>query len=318
MKSACGKDAAPRPLGQVPGPQAPGVGEVAKSWQRCSGSYQLDPAQGWTADVLSGAEFRHAGGPSAAFLKTALPEMGRLFGLVQGLGLMVLLADPDAMILARCVDETHLPVCRRLQLREGALWNEQLAGTNGIGTAVRDCCPLFLGEGEHWRFCFSLLASYAVPIFDARGRLAGAINLAAFHGNATRAVASLVLDTLLQAGRRIEEQLFRARHEGQQVLSLGVAAGCSAPLVAINADGEVTGATHAARALTGWTDDMIRTHPNLLTGLEAGDEISFQRAEEHVIRAALTLAQGNASVTARNLGIGRATLYRKMKAMGIR
>ncbi|MBB2200849.1 helix-turn-helix domain-containing protein [Gluconacetobacter tumulisoli] len=316
MKAAGGKDVAFRPSGPVP--KIPGAGEVAKSWQRCSGSYQLDPSQGWTADVLSGAEFRHVSGRSAIFLRTAMPEMRQVFDLVQGLGLMVLLADPDAMILARCIDEAHLPVCRRLQLREGALWHEEVAGTNGIGTAVQDCCPVFLGEGEHWRFCFSLLASYAVPIFDAQGRVAGAINLAAFNGDTTRPVASLVLDTLLQAGRRIEEQLFRERHGSDRVLTLGVAKGCSAPLVAINNDGEVTGATYAARALTGWTDDMIDTHPNLLTGLETRGEISFQKAEENVIRSALVLSQGNASVTARSLGISRATLYRKMKAMGIR
>ncbi|NHN85259.1 Fis family transcriptional regulator [Acetobacter musti] len=292
--------------------------EVAKSWERCEGDWKLDPSQGWKADVLSGAEFRHVSGRSATLVQVAMPEMRRLFGLVQGLGLMALLADPDAMILARCIDETHQPLCRRLELREGALWNESEAGTNGIGTAVRDCCPLFLGEGEHWRFCFSLLASYAVPIFDAQGGVAGAINLAAFNGNETRPAAPLVLDAVMQAGRRIEEQLFRARYTGGRVLTLGPADGCSSPLVSINDDGEITGATHAARVLTGWTDATIGEHPKLLTELEAGEALSFQKAEESVIRSALALSKGNAAATARSLGISRATLYRKMKVMGLR
>jgi hypothetical protein len=29
--------------------------------------------------------------------------------------------------------------------------------------------------------------------------------------------------------------------------------------VALNDDGDVTGATHAARLMMGWTDDMIKT-----------------------------------------------------------
>ncbi|POF62242.1 helix-turn-helix domain-containing protein [Novacetimonas maltaceti] len=292
--------------------------EVAKSWQRCVASYNLDPSQGWKADVLSGAEFRHVTGCSTNLLKTAIPEMRRLFGLMQGLGLMVLLADRDAIILARNIDDAHLPVCRRLELREGAIWNESAAGTNGIGTVAQDCTPIFLGEGEHWRFCFSRLASYAVPVFDAQGQVAGVINLAAFNGNTTRPVAPLVLDALQQSGRRIEEQLFRDRHPGQRILTLGAAQGCSAPLVCINDDGEIMGATHAARSLTGWTDDTISTHPNLLTRLGAGEELSFQKAEENVIRSALALSHGNASATARSLGISRATLYRKMKALGVR
>ncbi|ATU73201.1 Fis family transcriptional regulator [Komagataeibacter rhaeticus] len=303
-----------------PGPALQGTvtTEIIKSWQRCLSSYNLDPSQRWKAEVLSGAELRHVSHRSAALLGTAMPEMRRLFRLVQGLDLMVLLADPDATILARNIDDAHLPLCTRLALREGAIWDERIAGTNGIGTAVQDCCAIFLGEGEHWRFCFSLLASYAVPVFNAVGQVAGVINLAAFNGPATAGVAPLVLDTLQQSGRRIEEQLFRDYHMGERILSLGPAEGCSASLVAINRDGEVTGATRGARMLTGWTDDMIRTHPNLLGTLAVEDRISFRRAEENVIRSALALAHGNVAATARNLGIGRATLYRKMKMLGLR
>lgn len=284
--------------------------EVARSWQRCEQAYNLDPSRGWTADVLSGAEFRHVSGRSGVLVKTAMGEMRRLFDLVQGMGLLVLLADPDAMILARCIDEAHAPVCKRFHLCAGALWNERVAGTNGIGTAVQDGCPVVLGQGEHWRFCFDLLASFAVPVFDSQGRVAGALNLAAFHGNESRPLAPLVLDSLLQAGRRIEEQLFRACYVGQKILTVGVAEGCSSPLVALNADGEVTGATHAARLQMGWTDADIAQHPALLN---TEDEISFQKAEENVIRSAIALAQGNVSAAARSLGVSRATLYRKMK-----
>lgn len=301
-----------------PDTRAPGGTEVIKSWQRCMSSYNLDPSQRWKAEVLSGAELRHVSHRSAVLLKTAMPEMQRLFQLVQGLDFMVLLADPDATILARNIDPAHLPVCSRLALREGAIWDERIAGTNGIGTAVRDACPIFLGEGEHWRFCFSLLASYAVPVFNAVGQVAGVINLAAFNGTDHSNVAPLVLDTLQQSGRRIEEQLFREYHAGERILTLGPAEGCSAPLVAINREGEVTGATHGARVMTGWTDDVIRTHPNLLDRLATEDRVSFRRAEENVIRAALALAHGNVTATARNLGIGRATLYRKMKVLGLR
>ena len=296
----------------------PGATEVIKSWQRCVSAYNLDPSQRWKADVLSAAELRHVSHRSAILLKTAMPEMQRLFRLVQGLDFMVLLADPDATILARNIDAAHMPLCNRLALREGAIWDERIAGTNGIGTAVRDGCPIFLGEGEHWRFCFSLLASYAAAVFHAVGQVAGVINLAAFNGTAHANVAPLVLDTLQQSGRRIEEQLFREYHVGERILTLGPAEGCSAPLVAINRDGEVTGATRGARVMTGWTDDVIRNHPKLLERLATEDRVSFRRAEENVIRAALALAHGNVTATARNLGVGRATLYRKMKSLGLR
>ncbi|NHN87958.1 helix-turn-helix domain-containing protein [Acetobacter conturbans] len=315
MKSDCARSAEAC-YGPPAGRDIPG--EIAKSWQRCARFYQLDPAQSWRPDVLSGAEFRHVSGRSAFLLKAGLPEMRRLFALVQGLNMMVLLADPDAMILARCLDETHQSVSRRLELRKGAIWTEKVAGTNGIGTSVEECCPIVLGQGEHWRFCFALLASYAVPIFDPYGRVAGALNLAALSGNTTRPVAGLLLEILMQSGRRIEEQLFRDYHEGEKILSLGMEGGCSAPLVAINDVGEVTGATYASRRLTGWTDEMIEQRPCFRNEMENHNEISFRQAEAGVIRAGLALSQGNASAAARNLGISRATLYRKMKSIGMK
>lgn len=88
-------------------------------------------------------------------------------------------------------------------------------------------------------------------------------------------------------------------------------------MVAINTDGEVTGATHAARTLMGWTDDMIQDHPNLLAELDSEGTVSFQKAEESVVRSALAACQGNVSATAQSLGVSRATLYRKMKALNI-
>ncbi|GBR50213.1 Fis family transcriptional regulator [Acetobacter pomorum DSM 11825] len=290
---------------------------VQKSWIRCETSYQLDPSQKWKAEVLCGAEFRHVSSRSALLLRQAAEEMQHLFTLVQGLGLMVLLADADAMILARCVDATHLSVCRRLNLREGAIWNEAIAGTNGIGTCVEDKCPIFLGHGAHWRFCFTLLISYAVPLFDAQGRVAGALNLASMNGKREQPVDKLLMETLAQSGRRIEEQLFRNSYAGQKILTLGSVRGCSAPLVSVNNQGEIIGATHAAREWMGWTDQTIAEHPNLLTELEEGSEISFQKAEENVIRSALAVSQGNVTQAARGLGISRATLYRKMKGFGM-
>lgn len=290
---------------------------VERSWQRCASAHQVDPAQGWAADIFSGAEFRHLSGRSIPLMRAALPEMRRLFDLVHPMGLLVLLADPDAMLLARCSDEAQAAHCRRMSLQQGAIWDEAVAGTNGVGTCLRDGDPIFLGQGEHWRFCLSLLASFAAPIFDAQGQIVGALNLAAFHGDSSRPAAPLLLDTLTLAGRRIEEQLFRSRYEGRKVLLLDAVDGCSAPLVAIDGDGQVVGATRASRMLMHWTDEMLREQPNLLSVLEGEDSPSFRKAEESVIRSALAATQGNVTRAARGLGISRATFYRKMRMLGV-
>ena len=45
--------------------------------------------------------------------------------------------------------------------------------------------------------------------------------------------------------------------------------------------------------------------------------IGFERAERAAVIRALTRTQGNVSAAARNLGIGRATMYRRMKRLGL-
>lgn len=91
---------------------------IKRSRQCHAGFCRPDPAQAWTATVLSGAGFRHVSGRSALLARTALPEMRRLFAMVRRLDFMVLL-DADAMIPARCADETHPSISRRVHREKG-------------------------------------------------------------------------------------------------------------------------------------------------------------------------------------------------------
>ncbi|MFT8675544.1 MAG: helix-turn-helix domain-containing protein [Acetobacter sp.] len=286
--------------------------EVVRSWQRCQATYNLDPAQTWAADVLSSMEFRYINERSAFLLSVAIPEMQRLYAMVRDLGLMVLLSDPQAVILARCIGENHKAVCRRLRLQEGAIWDEGAAGTNGVGTVLKDGCPITLTRGDHWRFCFSLLESHAAPIFGEHGQTLGVLNLATFSTTTTRPLAPVLMETLCQAARRIEEQILRNACPGQRIVALGLAGGPSAPLVAMNDGGMVTGATRAARTLMGWPEKMDGTGPATVMKLSDGP-MTFRMAEEQVVRTALSLARGNVTNAARRLGISRATFYRKLK-----
>ncbi|WP_231850369.1 hypothetical protein [Komagataeibacter medellinensis] len=121
-----------------------------------------------------------------------------------------------------------------------------------------------------------------------------------------------------QSGCRIAEQLFREYHEDERILISWASGRLLCPPVAINGEGEVIGATHGTRIMIGWTADVLRTYPNLLDRLATENRVGFRRAEENVIRAALALAHENMTATVRNLGIGQAILYRKIKALGLR
>jgi transcriptional regulator of acetoin/glycerol metabolism len=89
-------------------------------------------------------------------------------------------------------------------------------------------------------------------------------------------------------------------------------------LLAVDQDDLVLGATRGARRAFGLRPSgPIATIPaSDLFGREDGPS-GFEKAERAAVIRALSRANGNVSAAARNLGIGRATLYRRMKRLGI-
>ena len=78
------------------------------------------------------------------------------------------------------------------------------------------------------------------------------------------------------------------------------------------------GATRAARRALGLErEGAIRPRPAAdLLGRE-DDLTGFDRAERAAVARALARAGGNVSAAARALGVGRATLYRRMARLGL-
>ena len=80
----------------------------------------------------------------------------------------------------------------------------------------------------------------------------------------------------------------------------------------------VVGATRAARALFGMAGTGPLTARPAADLLGRDDEVTgFERAERAAVLRALARAGGNVSQAARQLGVGRATLYRRMKRLGL-
>ena len=90
--------------------------------------------------------------------------------------------------------------------------------------------------------------------------------------------------------------------------------GCA--LLAVDCYDLVVGATRAARQTLDLTENFLArpVADVLANGRQASDLRAAERAE---LQRALARTEGNVSAAARELGIGRATLYRRMRRVGL-
>ena len=221
------------------------------SWWR-SREFGLAPdgrAQG--APHASGAQLARALEHRRIFVSHARPVMEFLFDQIRDSNSMVILADPQGMLLHALGDAGFCDKAARVALRPGAIWLEQWRGTNAIGTALAAGSAVVVHGAEHYLQRNAFLTCAAAPITDPAGRLLGVLDISGDHRGYHRHTLALVRS----AACMIEHQLFEALHGSTQRLRLhehpeGIGT-VTEGLVALSDDGWIVGANGAGLAMLG-------------------------------------------------------------------
>ncbi|MEN3002780.1 sigma-54-dependent Fis family transcriptional regulator [Dehalobacterium formicoaceticum] len=100
-------------------------------------------------------------------------------------------------------DEEILRINRKINLMEGAIWTEQEAGTNAVGTAIIEQRPMQIVGGEHFCTIHHGITCSGSPIFGVDGELEGVINMSANSEN----VHPHTLGMVVASAKAIENQL---------------------------------------------------------------------------------------------------------------
>lgn len=296
---------------------------IAASWRRCLLNHHLDPERAEPPTMLSGPELRYARGYAGRLMHVADRELDRLHSLTRSLGYSVLMTDRQGVIIARRVQDVDAGGCRHWQLWTGALWSEQVEGTNGVGTCLAEERPVTVHRDQHFRSRHTKLTCTVAPLFDAGGEIAGALDISSFRPDPEGRVLPIAMAAVQEAARRIEKAYFHEVFARCLILALPEVAdmetATSVPLLALDGDRRILGATRAARRildLNSVTIDrgLTMSEALLSPGPSAHD---LAAAERQVVAGALTTAQGNVSAAASLLGISRATLHRKIRRLGL-
>lgn len=174
---------------------------VATSWERCQ-IYQLDPDDSYNCD-MNNWELGKKLKDKQQLIKIAQPFMENIYNFVKGSGFQVVLSDEDGYILDVIGDQSVLECVKMVQLVPGGNWNEQIKGTNAIGTAIVEKSPVQIYAMEHYLRENHFLTCSAAPIFDPEGQLCGVLDVSGNYQMANPHTLGMVVAAVMA----IENQL---------------------------------------------------------------------------------------------------------------
>jgi transcriptional regulator of acetoin/glycerol metabolism len=247
--------------------------EILASWRRCEMS-------GVDSDRLA-LPFSEDFYPQASKLYVAAePILRRFADRLLDTQSSIVLADRQARVLGRWTGDRGLDKgLERASVACGFSVAEEVAGTNGLGTALEVGGPAVIAGSEHFADQFQSFTCVGSPIrHPMTHHIEGGINIAIRYKDTN----SLVLPMVMEMASEIEQALYLQASERQRVLFdsfLHEARNSTLPVVSMSEQLMMTNAA-AARLLDG-TDQVVLW------------EQAYQAVAQHTERTIMvTLADG--------------------------
>lgn len=293
-----------------------GASRLTASWRRSMVKHGLDPSQPQSPRRFEMNHVAQRREELGTFLEVATPKLDQLFQMVGNTGCCVVLTDSKGMVLDQRSKDADAETFDRWGLWTGADWSEQSEGTNGIGTCLAEARHLTIHRDEHFLTRNTAMSCMDSPIFGPDGALIGAIDVSSCRADQTEAFARLIGTVVAQTAKHIETDAFRIAFPKARMIAAPDDRGVV--LLAVDQDDLVVGATRAARRVYGLGQGgaIVPLPASDILGRDSNAS-ALERAERAVVKRAIVRAGGNVSAASRELGIGRATLYRRMKRLGI-
>jgi transcriptional regulator of acetoin/glycerol metabolism len=222
---------------------------IAESLYRSVNQYQLNPRALNVKHILTAEEIRQHQAQHQEYLAIASQGVTGLSKRVVQAGFAVLLSDEHGITL-----DSRLPAQRdpytQSGLIVGARWDESVAGTNGIGTALAAEQAMTIHREEHFLTSNFRLSCSVAPIFDAQGLLRGCLNATSLNSDGPKEAQYLTLQLVIMYARMIENSHFRQRYRDCLTLAIkprdDITDLANEQLLAIDESGRIVGANRAA------------------------------------------------------------------------
>jgi transcriptional regulator of acetoin/glycerol metabolism len=176
---------------------------LVRSWQRC-GELGLAVHEPLDYGPVGQAVLRRLLEEKRELLDAAQPAIDKLAQAVSGAGYAVLLTDATSRALIVAGHLESRSTLMRQAFRPGVDLCEATTGTTAMALALTEQHAACVMGAEHYFADNHFLHCYAVPVFDHRGHVSGAIDIT----RDTPGLSSSAMTLSLRCAQRIERRLF--------------------------------------------------------------------------------------------------------------
>jgi transcriptional regulator of acetoin/glycerol metabolism len=222
--------------------------EILDSWVRCM-DIGLDPATTRPVPVVPAADLARRRERAAFVRRLAQAELETLAQQIAGSNFLLAFADRDGVILDVYADHRFEMSGSGAGIVAGSCWDEPVAGTNGLGTALATGRSVAVSGLQHYLFSLGGVSCTAAPVHDAAGELVGVLDASSYFESRQRHTQALVQ----MAAIHMENGLLLHQTAGLTVLAIHPRAEflgtLSAGLLAFGDDGRVRAINARAASL---------------------------------------------------------------------
>ncbi|OIQ89651.1 acetoin catabolism regulatory protein [mine drainage metagenome] len=228
---------------------------IRRSWKRCiAAAGPLDDA----AEPLPRDALFSRRDAQGRLRHHALPELEALAEALVPSRVIVLLADPEGMILDAAGSDAFMNKAQRVALMPGVDWSERSRGTNAIGTALTEGCAVTVVGPQHYLERNAALGCTGTPLLAPDGSVMGVLDVS----GDPRCIQPHTIGLVRMAGQMIEHRIaLDLRSPGTEILRFAhepALLGSHREALLWLRDGVVVGANRAALRVLGMTLDQLR------------------------------------------------------------
>ena len=234
---------------------------IARSWRRCLDQHGLDPSSARATCVIEQTRLREHREQLEQVARVAHWQMSSLHQQLGGGGHAILLTDARGVVIDSVSSEAERPEFQRAGLWLGAVWDEAVEGTNGVGLCLLERQALTICRDEHFRGRHARLTCSASPVFGPQGELLAVLNVSSAREELShqRRFHTMALTNL--SAKLIESCFFLQHCEGAYLLRfhaqpeyIGL---FSEGLLAFDGGGRISAANDTALHLLGTGRDAL-------------------------------------------------------------